>query len=748
MEIKCQPAEDEGVDMSLMSALWTGYSGLQVSQLATDIVSNNIANTDNPIYTRQRVDISSRFSLKMTPGDIGTGSKVDQVIRVHNEFVYSRYRDASTNLEYQNYLAQALTEVSGYFPDIDEVGIQRDLIAYFGAWQKLSMNPTESAQKVVLAEAAKNLGKNLTTLRSKLSDMQKQADIELVSMVDEVNKISQEIAGINKKIRELESTEYNHANMLRDERDNLELQLQKLTGAQIIKTGLQTMTKTDTNVADYDENYSIMIGGFNIVNDHTFNKISADKAEYSAGGQNAIYFIQRDYSKIDISKDIVGGKIGAILDLRGRTFNRETGEQADGILQKYKDMLDVFSRGIIQSTNQIYASSSVASMSSDLIGSSVGLSAREAKTTFIANLDKDKLYGKTQKGDMVITAYNRDGTRIYPDIRVTIDPETMSLQHAADAINAQLNALNLDGEATIAGGQLVFNTGTTGNAVKLGALLMSEDHSLVSNALGMIGTQKLNIVDEVHIPFTISNGSFTVGVYDSNGTLLAAREIFIDKTATNPLYSTLDGIAAQINMPFVDDNKDNDMTNDVDNLIFASFGGNRFDIGARDQNGGVFFNITDNGTGFAGAIGLNKFFTGTGAKDIDLRSDFKNDPSKIQAYDLPVVGNNEIANAMQQLQYQDVAFFSGDRSVKYETIMGQYKFTAGIVAEDTSTIMISLETATAIENNIGQQFDSISRVNVDEELTNLIRFQAAYSANARVISTIQLMLDTLLGIKL
>ncbi|MBP6498279.1 MAG: hypothetical protein KA253_06360, partial [Campylobacteraceae bacterium] len=36
---------------------------------------------------------------------------------------------------------------------------------------------------------------------------------------------------------------------------------------------------------------------------------------------------------------------------------------------------------------------------------------------------------------------------------------------------------------------------------------------------------------------------------------------------------------------------------------------------------------------------------------------------------------------------------------------------------------------------------------VDEELANLMKFQTAYSANAKIITTIDQMLDTLLGIK-
>ncbi|MDR0747397.1 MAG: flagellar hook-associated protein FlgK [Helicobacteraceae bacterium] len=732
--------------MSLMSALWTSYSGLQVSQLGTDVTANNIANVSNPSYTRQRIDVSARFSLLTHPGDIGTGAQVDQVIRVHDEFVYSRYRNAETNVVYQGFMDQMLTEVSKYLPDMDEVGIQSYLLTYFDAWQKLSANPTESSQKIVVAEAAKNLTNSLQTARSQLTELQGLIDTQILSVVDEVNKLAKEIAEINKKILGAEAQSYDHANELRDKRDDLELQLQKLTGAQILKTGVKSMTKTDINIADYDENYQILLGGFNIVNDISFHPIVASKAENSAGAQYNIYFQQRDMSLINISKEITNGKLGAMLDLRGRTFNAKTGEAQDGLLQDYKDRLDEFAKGIIQSTNQIYASSAKNTMTSNTIGSVVGLTTKQAKLYTIAELD-DLLLNDVQAGKMTIIAYNKDGTRKPQEIVVNIDPSLMSLSDIADAINVELGARGYNAEAVVSGGQLALAVNTKSSGEPLGALLIADDNSLVTSALGMTSSKKLEIVDALNIPFDIENGSFTIGVYNTNGELIAEREIIIDKKSSNPLYSTLEGIAAQINMQQIDDNKDNDMLNDTDDYLSARFSGDRLHINITDQNSELFFNITNDTAGFAGAIGLNKFFDGSSAKDIALYDELAGDPALIQAYDLPVVGNNEIANAIQQMQYQTITFKNPDGTARNETIMQNYKYFAGKIAEDTATTKLRLETAVAMQTNIGAQYESISKVNIDEELTNLIMFQAGYSANAKVISTIQLMLDTLLNLK-
>ena len=45
------------------------------------------------------------------------------------------------------------------------------------------------------------------------------------------------------------------------------------------------------------------------------------------------------------------------------------------------------------------------------------------------------------------------------------------------------------------------------------------------------------------------------------------------------------------------------------------------------------------------------------------------------------------------------------------------------------------------------EYQSVSGVNLNEELTNLIRFQSSYGAAAKIITTVEKMLDTLLTLK-
>ena len=67
---------------------------------------------------------------------------------------------------------------------------------------------------------------------------------------------------------------------------------------------------------------------------------------------------------------------------------------------------------------------------------------------------------------------------------------------------------------------------------------------------------------------------------------------------------------------------------------------------------------------------------------------------------------------------------------------------AGLKGEQASR---SLDTQVAIMKELRDMRDSISGVNVDEELADIIKFQHGYNAAAKFISTQNEMLDTVIN---
>jgi len=604
--------------MGIFDSLNIGYSGLSTSEQAINTTSHNIANANTPGYSKQRVNqmVNPPLDDKI-PGSVGAGTRVDTITRVHNEFVYGRYKSSQSSLEFANYENQTLQEISDFFPDLEGLGISQDLKDFFASWSDLAQDPDNDALKVVLVNNTDKMVSHIKDTNQKLTNLQDRINNEFKDGLLEVNDLAYQITEINKKINKIENVREGNANDLRDQRDQLELQMNKLLNISVFKGNIENDIKKTTRT-DMGNYYNINIGGHNIVDGTTFHPIEIDVKNkyYQATYQS------HDGSKIDFTDKIRGGKLGAIVNLRGSGTD-ENAKPINSKIQEYIDDLDTFSKGLIQKVNSLYAQSAQEKLQSD--------------------------------------TYN-------------------------------------------------INSDT-----------------------------KLSQVED------INNGSFNLVVYNNQGELVTKRAITIDS------HTTLDdktsySIVSQINEN-KDDTNDNDSTNDLDDIFEAKLVNHTLVIEQKEGVSGYHIAIEDNGTNFAGYSGFNKIFDGDSSKNIDVNSNIKNNPSNLKAYKAPVEGNSDFANDMIKLQYEDLNFIRKNGEKVTQTIEGFYSFTVSNIATDATNASIEANATEALNKTINEQLKGITAVDMDEELTNLMKFQTAYQASAKVITTIDQMINTLLGIK-
>ncbi|MBP9492311.1 MAG: flagellar hook-associated protein FlgK [Sulfurospirillum sp.] len=614
--------------MSLFSALNTGKSGLNASQTAVSTTSHNIANANNESYTRQRVMFEASTPFHTQPGDIGTGVSVTSIVRIHDEFVYTRLKSTANALSYDSYSQQSLKEIAQYFPDLQDVGVAADLTNYFNAWNDLASNASEGAQKISLVQTASTLTQDIQTSRETLRTLQNSINDQLKTSLEEVNSIGERIADLNRQIGNIESVKGNNANDLRDQRDELELTLAKLLDFSVFKGEIISDNTIDPNMTDQGMDYYLNIAGNSFVDGATFHPLVIDNAK-NESNYYSVYAEIQDGTRYDMTEKINGGKIGAMLDLRGRVVDPTVkgGFPQDGKIQGYIDDLDTFAQTLITETNNLYARSAQSQMETPLM-------------------------------------------------------------------------------------EGVANDTTLKNAYS-----------------------------------NIQAGTFDVIIYNNQGQEVARKSITVNSLTTMNDNTYSKSILDQINTSS-DDNKDNNALNDVDDYFTATFVANgTFALSAKDELSGYKIAIEDHGTNFPGAVGISQFFSGTDASNIDVKSDFKKDPSSMQGYSAPISGNNTVANAMVQMQYEKLNFYRKDGSTATESIEGFYRFVTTRIGTDGEKSISSFNSSSALYNTVYTEYQSISGVNVDEELVNLMKFQTGYNANAKVISTIDQMLDTLLGLK-
>jgi flagellar hook-associated protein 1 FlgK len=610
---------------SIFNGLHIGYSGLSASQLGINTTSHNITNAETEGYSRQRVVQQSTTPLgTIIPGAQGNGTQVKEIVRIHDEFVFSRYTSESENKEFSDFQRQTLEELSTYFPEIENVGIKFDMQEYFNLWGDLSINPDNQAVKVALAQQTQVLSQDIQETKTQIANLQLTLNDQLKVSIDEINKIAKQIADLNGAITETESIDGQHANDLRDQRGVLEIALSKLVDATIFEGNLSSSMPISRDIVEKGGDYTANVAGFNIIDGKSFHPIVADNTD-NPGGFYSLSYVRQDGVSVPMDDNIKGGRVGAILDLRGNSFDVD-GKLENGQLQEIINQIDGFAKGLIESTNNLYAQGAQSDMRSDIL-----------------------------------------------DL-----PGTESL------VNSDLN---------------------------------------------------------------IKQGTFDVVTYDIDGNVATTR------TVTIGYSTTMDDIVTQLGLN-QDDNGDGNANNDIDDILNVSFLNGQLQLKVNEaQFPGYTFGVEDDqtngmasGTNFAGAIGLSRFFEGEDADNINLERVLRDDPALIKANKAPIDGDNKLANDMLQLQFDDVRFEANGITTT-ETLYGFYDAIVTDVGTRTNAAITTNDTITAKFNAVLQSYESISAVNIDEEMVNLIKYQTAYGASAKIITTIDQMMDTLLGLK-
>jgi len=69
------------------------------------------------------------------------------------------------------------------------------------------------------------------------------------------------------------------------------------------------------------------------------------------------------------------------------------------------------------------------------------------------------------------------------------------------------------------------------------------------------------------------------------------------------------------------------------------------------------------------------------------------------------------------------------------------------VSSDKETSDFLLKTQKAVKQSVESSYDNLVKVDKDEEMLNLIKFQSAYTANAKIVTVVDEMLQTILGLR-
>lgn len=151
--------------------------------------------------------------------------------------------------------------------------------------------------------------------------------------------------------------------------------------------------------------------------------------------------------------------------------------------------------------------------------------------------------------------------------------------------------------------------------------------------------------------------------------------------------------------------------------------------------------IYSGGYSLTGTTGAD-FFTGSDAASIAVNTSLVNDPSSFQASGSATAsGDNTVALELANLAD------TPQSNLQNETFSGSFGQTVGTFGEALQTANNQASNQTAVTNMLTTQQASVSGVNLDQEMTNLLSFQQAYEASAELVTTVNQMLGDTLAMK-
>lgn len=227
------------------------------------------------------------------------------------------------------------------------------------------------------------------------------------------------------------------------------------------------------------------------------------------------------------------------------------------------------------------------------------------------------------------------------------------------------------------------------------------------------------------IPFDIQHGSFQLHVTQVSTGQRIAQTINVDLDGIDPTNDTsLDDLAAQIDA--------------VANISAVVTSDGRLQITADAQD--FQFSFSDDNTGAMAALGINTFFKGKDASDMGVNLDLVNDPRMIAVGRGHLPGDNRNALAIAALRDTGVNALGG------QSLTGYWNRHIEDVSIRTAQAIDQLNADSVVKENLQVQQQAFSGVNADEETIDLMNYQRMYQANARFLTVVDEMMQTLIGI--
>ncbi len=212
--------------MGLMSSLYTGVSGLQVSQRGLNTTAHNLSNLETEGYVRQQTLQNDSFYTNLGTNQVsylqvGHGVTAAAITQVRDTFLDKSYRQELGRQQFYEVQYECATEVEEILGETEGVAFQDSIEDFWVAMQELCKEPDSIVTRSSFIQTAVSFVERAETVYQQIKDYQLNLNTNIKNNVTRINEIGDEIKRLNEKIQKYEASKMENANDYRDARNVL-----------------------------------------------------------------------------------------------------------------------------------------------------------------------------------------------------------------------------------------------------------------------------------------------------------------------------------------------------------------------------------------------------------------------------------------------------------------------------------------------------------------------------------------------
>jgi len=323
--------------VSLNIARSIAFSGLSATSVQISVTSSNISNADTTGYTAKTASQSSSVTNGVGTGVTVSGitSTVDKLLLKSLIGATSDLGSADTTNTYLTSLEKLYGSTSSTDGSSTGTSLANSIASLESALSSLASTPSSASLQSNVISALDDVASQLRETSGGIQKLRSDADQDISSSIDDVNSNLQEIADLNAAIKQTAAVGQSTAD-LEDQRNTA---LQDIAS----KMNISYFTASNGDLQIYTTSGQALVDS----SAHTISYTTAASVTASttyAAGSSSSGFSAIEVNGVDITSQITGGDIGALVTLRDKTLPAAQ-SQLDQLAQQLASAMNGISNG-------------------------------------------------------------------------------------------------------------------------------------------------------------------------------------------------------------------------------------------------------------------------------------------------------------------------------------------------------------------------------------------------------------------